>query len=313
MKLGIEIGGTKLQLGVGHGDGTEFVALERRDVDLSRGGEGIRQQICAVGRSLIEQHEIERIGIGFGGPVFGSRGIVQKSHQVTGWDNFPLVTWCEEELGRPTRLGNDCDCAALAEAKFGAGRGMRTVFYITVGTGIGGGLVIDGQVHGTDRPAAAEIGHLRLSRKPGPDVEGVAAGPAITIALQRLLSEMRPSDPEQVAQRDLLNRCHGDPMGLTTKLIGAAAADGNLLAKRVYGEAAQSLGWAISQMITLIAPDIVVIGGGVSLVGDEIFFQPLRAAVDQYSFGPLRGATNIVPASLGESVVVQGALALARG
>ena len=154
MFLGVEIGGTKLQLAVGRGDGSEFAASAAEHVDLAAGGEGIRQQIRQVGRSLIAEHEVERIGIGFGGPVFGSRGIVQKSHQVAGWDDFPLVTWCESELGRPARLGNDCDCAVLAEACFGAGRGKRTLFYVTVGTGIGGGFVIDQKIYGmpTARP-----------------------------------------------------------------------------------------------------------------------------------------------------------------
>ncbi len=312
MFLGIEIGGTKLQLGVGAGDGADFVTLERRDVQLSRGGAGIRDQIRSVGRELIGRYDIERVGIGFGGPVFGSRGIVQTSHQVTGWDNFPLAEWCETELGRPTRLGNDCDCAALAEASFGAGRGRKTVFYITVGTGIGGGLVIDGRVHGTDRPAAAEIGHLRLGREAGPDVEAVAAGPAIARELQQRLAEAHRADPRQLDVVDLLQRCHGDPLELTTKLIGEAAGEGNRLAAQVYRDAATHLGWAISQMITLIAPEIVVIGGGVSLAGETVFFEPLRKAVDDFAFGPLRHQVQIVPASLGESVVVHGALALAR-
>ncbi len=311
MFLGIEIGGTKLQLGVGHGDGSEFVAFERRDVDPARGGEGIREQIRDVGRSLIAQHPIERIGIGFGGPVFGSKGIVQKSHQVAGWENFPLAAWCETELGRPTRLGNDCDCAALAEASFGAGRGKRTVFYITVGTGIGGGLVIDKKVHGTDRPAAAEIGHLRLSSRTPRDVEGAAAGPAIAKTLKRSVYFARRRDPHDNDVRDLLHRCDGTLERITTKQIGEAAYAGNKLAADAFVEATQKLGWAIAQMITLIAPDIVIIGGGVSLIGEELFFKPVREAVEQYVFEQLRGVTEIVPAQLGESVVVHGALALA--
>ncbi len=311
MYLGIEIGGTKLQFGVGPGDGTEFTAFERRDVDLERGGDGIRRQIREVAREMIFQHPIDRIGIGFGGPVLGSRGIVQTSHQVAGWIDFPLVEWCESELGRPTRLGNDCDCAALAEACFGAGRDHRTVFYITVGTGIGGGLVIDKKVHGTDRPAAAEIGHLKPGRDQGPDVEGLAAGPAIAAFLQRLLADVQRTDPHNSAAADLMARCNGQTGQLTAKLIGEAALSGNRLAKRVYAEAAGVLGWAVGQTITLVAPEVVVIGGGVSLVGEEIFFKPLRAAVEQYTFEQLRGSARIVPACLGESVVVHGALALA--
>lgn len=314
MFLGIEIGGTKLQLGVGPADGQTLTELVRLDVDISRGGAGIREQIASVGPGLVATHGVRRIGYGFGGPVFGARGIVQTSHQVPGWDQFPLVDWTEEHLGMPTRLGNDCDVAALAEATYGAGRGARTVFYVTVGTGIGGGLVIERRIHGTDRPAAAEIGHLR----PGLEattahhtVESVAAGPAISARVQRWLSELVDEDLESDPARELLRGVNGRIDALTTKDLSAAAMRGNVLARKSYDEATTMLGWAIAQVITLIAPDVVVVGGGVSLAGDEVFFAPLREEVDRYSFTPLKQSCPIVPAALGESVVVHGALALA--
>jgi glucokinase len=314
MYLGIEIGGTKLQFGVGPGDGQTFVDFVRCDVDPTRAAEGIREQIRTVGRTLVEKHRIERVGYGFGGPVFGSRGLVQTSHQVAGWDRFPLVEWTEQELGVTARLGNDCDVAALAEATTGAGRDARTVFYITVGTGIGGGLVIDRCIHGTDRPAAAEIGHLRpglAAMTTHQTIESAAAGPAIAHRVQvrlREIEEGRIHDPHAATLRGLVA---GRIQDLTTKHIAQAAQAGNKLALQSYREATTVLGWGIAQMITLIAPDIVVVGGGVSLVGEAVFFQPLREAVDDYSFPPLKGSCPIVSAALGESVVVHGALALA--
>lgn len=310
MYLGIEIGGTKLQLGVGRGDGAEFAAFERRDIDRSRGAQGILNQIREVGRELIAAHDIERVGFGFGGPVFGDHGIVQTSHQVTGWDGFPLAEWCRTELERPACLGNDCDSACLAEACFGAGRGLRTVFYVTVGTGIGGGLVIDRRIHGTDRPAAAEIGHLRpgLNCRDSHDtVESLAAGPGIEESARRWVAE----HADERDAEDLLNRAQREIQQLSSRLVATAATEGNEAAREVYGQAVEVLGWAIAQVGTLIAPDVVVVGGGVSLAGDELFFDPLRAAVDRYLFPPLRGAFDVVPAGLGESVVVHGALALA--
>lgn len=314
MFLGIEIGGTKLQLGVGPGDGQTFAELVRLDVDSARGGAGIREQIAAVGPALVAKHQVQRVGYGFGGPVFGARGIVQTSHQVHGWDQFPLVEWTEQQFGVPTRLGNDCDVAALAEATYGAGRETRTVFYVTVGTGIGGGLVINRHIHGTDRPAAAEIGHLR----PGMEavtahhtVESIAAGPAISARVQRWLREMAGDSLQQPAAQELLHAVDGHIDALTTKHLSAAAQRGNSLARKSYDEATLALGWAIAQVITLIAPDVVIVGGGVSLAGDDVFFRPLREAVDRFSFPPLKQACPVVPAALGESVVVHGALALA--
>jgi glucokinase len=111
---------------------------------------------------------------------------------------------------------------------------------------------------------------------------------------------------------DFRERCAGDFQQLTTKAIGEAAIAGNQLARDQYVSATRVLGWGIAQLITLVAPEVVVVGGGVSLVGEEIFFVPLRAAVQQFVFPPLREAYRLVPAKLGEGVVVHGALALAR-
>lgn len=306
--LGIEIGGTKLQLGVGDDDGL-LLALERADVDPRQGAAGIMEQIAVIGSGLKNQHGIERIGIGFGGPVDGATGVVTKSHQINGWENMPLANWCERTLGLPTALGNDCDVAALAEARHGAGRGKAIVFFLTVGTGVGGGLVIGGRLHAPGRPAAAEIGHLR----PGPEaddsertVESIASGWAIASHVRRQLphADSRWRD-------DLLQRCGQDPALLTTRMIAESAAAGNRIASESIERACQTLGWAIAQVITLVAPEVVVIGGGVSLIGERDFLAPLRRDVERYVFPPLRGSYQLLPAALGEQVVVHGAVALA--
>src|SRR5881392_2144908 len=150
MYLGIEIGGTKLQLGIGLGDGT-LLAFWRGPVEVAAGANGIRRQITAAVPELLAKSGIDRgrligIGIGFGGPVDDATHTVIKSHQIEGWDNFPLAHWISEIVGLPAVLGNDADVAGLAEALFGAGQGLSPVFYVTVGTGIGGGLILDGKI-----------------------------------------------------------------------------------------------------------------------------------------------------------------------
>lgn len=339
MYLGIEIGGTKLQIGVGRGDGSDFVALVRRAVDIRRGAAGILAQIESAVDMLVQQHPIERIGIGFGGPVDGVRGQVLKSHQVTGWDDLPLAAWCRERWNLPTVLANDCDSAALAEARFGAGRGSHTVFYVTVGTGIGGGLVIGGKLHGAGRPAVAEIGHLRpglQADRPDDTVESIASGPGLAAAAQarvtgqvsrpisRIRRDLGAADKAHVKQRlqnaeqvdeeftaDLLARCEQDVDQLNARILAQAASEGNEVAREVIDHGCQALGWAIAQVVTLVAPEVVVVGGGVSLMGDQLFFAPLRRHAARYVFPPLAQAYRIVPADLGEEVVVHGALALA--
>ncbi len=340
MNLGIEIGGTKLQLGIGPGDGSEFVAFERLDVDPRYGASGILEQIEKTAAGMLQKHFVSRVAYGFGGPVDAVQGRVATSHQIGGWDNFPLVEWTEKTLNVPTTLGNDCDCAALAEASFGAGRNCRIVFYITVGTGIGGGLVINGKSHGSDRPAIAEIGHLRPGLhddRPDATVESISSGWGIAATARTRISgdisppfeSMRPSEcptsREQLHLRmadsrqaddefitDLLNRCDSDLDRLTAKMVGQAAAEGNDVAREVLEHSSQALGWAIAQVITLVAPEVIVVGGGVSLMGEQLFYSPLRRQVERYVFPPLAGSFQIVPPVFDELVVVHGALALAK-
>jgi len=137
----------------------------------------------------------------------------------------------------------------------------------------------------------------------------VASGWAITRAVRERLSD--PQAALNPDAKDLVERCGANLDALDTRLIAAAASAGNRLALDVLDQACRTIGWALAQVITLLAPSVVVMGGGVSLVGEELFFRPLRRYVDQYVFPPLVGTYAIVPAQLGEEVVVYGALALA--
>jgi glucokinase len=311
MFLGIEIGGTKLQLGVGSGDRPAFAAFRRLDVDAARGALAILRQIEQACDELIAEHPVQAIGFGFGGPINASAGIVTTSHQVGGWENFPLADWCTKTFGVPTYLGNDCDMAALAEARYGGGRGKRSVLYVTVGTGVGGGLVLDGSLYGAGRPAVAEIGHLRPgldATLPSQTVESIASGPGIVAGMNILLAQSASDDRDAAS---LLERCQHDPSRLTGKIVAEAAAAGNARAWSVMDRACQALGWGIAQIITVMAIEVVIVGGGVSLAGETVFFEPLRRHVERYVFPPLSHTYEIMPAQLGEEVVVHGAVAMA--
>ena len=318
MFLGIEIGGTKLQFGVGGGEGPPLATLRRIDVEPQQGAAGIRRQIERMGRALIQEYEVEALGIGFGGPVAVDTGRTVTSHQIEGWDDFPIVEWCRDKFGLPVVLSNDSDAAGLAEARFGAGKGNRVVFYTNVGSGIGGALAIDGQLFRGGSGIASELGQVR----PGPDaeqanqtIESIASGWGITAEVRaRLAAQEIPSGDTRRGQLDavdLIRRAGGHPDGLNTKIIAQAAEQGNHLARDVFDRACRTFGWGIAQVVTLLAPNVVVVGGGVSLVAEDLFLLPLQDYVNRYVFPPLAGTFEIRRANLGEEVVVHGVLALA--
>jgi glucokinase len=314
MYLGIEIGGTKLQVGVGKGDGT-LAGLWRETVHVASGPEGIRLQILRAMPDLLLKTGISRdhlkgVGIGFGGPVDDTTHAIIKSHQIEGWDNFPLEEWISEISGLPAVLGNDADCAGLAEALFGAGKGLSPVFYITIGSGIGGGLINNGEIFRGVGRGAAEIGHVRVSSltPTGPRftiLEKIASGWGIESAARRLAPNNRQA-------KRLLELADGSVEHITTGHLANAAAEGDEFALSILNGAFEALAEGICHVIALICPRRIVIGGGVSLVGEKLLFEPLRQLVDQRIFKPFAGLTEIVPAALGEEVVVHGALALAR-
>jgi glucokinase len=314
MYLGIEIGGTKLQLGIGDGLG-HLAALIRRTVQPEEGAAGILRQIKEALPTLLKEarlaaQDLRGMAYGFGGPVDDTTQRVIKSHQVQGWDDFPLARWSEDVFGLRCALGNDCDVAALAEALLGAGRGLDPVFYVTVGSGIGGGLVIAGEIYRGGGRGAAEIGHLRLRgahvcprtgnlAEWGP-LEDFASGWAIQRwAEHRLRSPAGQTSRLHTAQRR------------TVPMIGDAARQGDPLAREILDHALDYLAWGICQAVALLAPRCIVIGGGVSLLGEDLFFAPLRERIAESVFRPFADTFVIVPAALGEEVVVHGALALA--
>lgn len=314
MFIGIEIGGTKLQLGVGAGDG-RLASLWRGTVDVAAGATGIRQQIVEavpelLARARLRPDDIQGIGIGFGGPVDDAGARVIKSHQIAGWDDFPLAQWISDMLVWPTVLGNDADVAGLAEALFGAGKGLSPVFYITIGSGIGGGLITDGCIFRGCGRGAAEIGHLKIvSTRPLPSgrtlgvLEEFASGWAIQ---QRARTRLKGHEKSL-----MLHLAASQAEHITAAHVAEAARHGDALAVEILGEAWDALALAISHVLTLVCPRRIIIGGGVSLMGEELLFEPLRNRVAKLAFEPFAACYDIVPAALGEEVVVHGALALA--
>jgi glucokinase len=299
MYIGIEIGGTKLQLVVGDIEGT-IIERRRFEVNQVRGGEGIREQIASALPELISVTNAKAIGVGFGGPVVNETGHICCSHQIEGWSEFPIGDWLKQLSGLPVKVDNDANTAALGEALCGAGKGANPVFYITMGSGVGGGLVVDGRIYHGAKPGEAEIGHIRLD-KTGVIVEERCSGWAV----DRRIREACVGSPKS----KLAELTRGMRRGEATQLAAALEAD-DLVAKEILAETAGDLAFGLSHVVHLFHPEVIVLGGGVSLIGE-----PLRAAVAKALTGFIMEAFHPGPqvklAALSEDAVPVGALKLA--
>lgn len=298
--LGIEIGGTKLQLVVGDAE-ARITARRRFTVDKARGGPGIREQIAGALPELVQVAKPAAIGVGFGGPVDSATGQICCSHQIEGWSEFPLGEWLRSLTGLPVAVDNDANTAALGEAKDGAGKGSNPVFYVTLGSGVGGGLVVDGRIYHAAKPGEAEIGHVRLA-KTGVIVEQRCSGWAV----DRKIREACKREPWSTLSQLTADADHGE-----ARALGPALAQGDALAQRILDEVADDLAFGLSHVTQLLHPEVIVLGGGLSLVGE-----PLRVAVatalTRYVMEAFAPGPRVALAGLGEDAVPVGALILAR-
>ena len=312
LRLAMEIGGTKLQAALGTHDG-EILDIERGTAPAAEGAAAIMAWFAGavppmLERATAEGNTVGGIGVGFGGPVESATGKVLVSHQVGGWEGFPLKAWCEERFGLPTAVANDSNAAGWAEYCRGAGRGTRHFCYMNIGSGIGGALIVDGRLHDGQGRGAGEIGHTYV-----PDWTAGTAGAADK--LEHLCSGWSIEKRLRASARldagtPLFALCDGDPGRITTTLLGRAAAEGDVLALDAIQRVAESIGIALANVVTLFHPERIALGGGVSLMG-EVLLDPIRCCVDARLFGPFRGRYEIVPCALAESVVLVGALLLA--
>ena len=297
--LGIEIGGTKLQLVVGDAD-ARITSRRRLAVDKARGGAGIREQIAGALPELMQLAKPAAIGVGFGGPVDSATGQICCSHQIEGWSEFPLGEWLRGLTGLPVTVDNDANTAALGEALRGAGVGRNPVFYVTLGSGVGGGLVVDGRIYHGAKPGEAELGHVRLD-KSGVTVEQRCSGWAV----DRKIREACQREPRSPLAKLTADADHGE-----ARALAPALAQGDALAQRILDEVADDLAFGLSHVTQLMHPEVIVLGGGLSLVGE-----PLRAAVasalKRYVMEAFAPGPRVMLAGLGEDAVPVGALLLA--
>ncbi|HOX02329.1 MAG TPA: ROK family protein [Candidatus Paceibacterota bacterium] len=297
--VGIEIGGTKLQVVMG--DASLRIGRRWRfPVDAARGREQICEQLEPCLHEIRSAGTVAGAGIGFGGPVDWSTGVVARSHQVEGWSGFPLGEWIAHEGGWPVRVDNDANVAALGESRSGAGQGRSPVLYVTLGSGVGGGLTVGGRIYHGAKPGEMEIGHVRLDRK-GATVESRCSGWAVDARARAA----RQAHPESALARQTAGAQGGE-----ARLLPAALAAGDAAAREIWAQLVDDLAFGLSHAVHLAHPELVVLGGGLALIGE-----PLRLGVAErlqgYIMDVFRPGPRVELARLGEDAVPAGALALA--
>ena len=297
--LGIEIGGSKLQIVTGTPDGA-IVDRHRMNAERSRGAEGIREQIRATIAHLKLRFQWDAIGVGYGGPVDWITGRICCSHQVEGWDDFPLGDFLRGITGLPVAVDNDSNTAAYGEAIRGAGAGFNPVFYTNSGSGLGGGLIVNGNIYHGAKPGESELGHVRLDKQ-GAILEDRCSGWAVDKKI-RELTALNPGSA--------LARLSSGMNGGQARALVPALQEGCPLARQILAETAEDLAFALSHAIHLFHPQVVVLGGGLAMIG-EPWRDAIAAALPRFVMHAFAPGPGIRLAAHGEDTVPVGALLLA--
>src|SRR5438477_1948085 len=317
--VGVDLGGTNIVAGAMPVDGSREIAMQTTPTLADGGAEAVADRIAGMIEQVIAQTVSETgakradfigVGIGAPGPLNRAKGIVIVTPNL-GWKNFPLRDEISRRVGLEATLDNDANCATLGEFWCGAAVGGTNVIGITLGTGIGGGLILEGKLYHGSSDVAGEIGHTSIDAngrrcKCGNYgcLEAYASGPAIA---ERAREALRGDEAESI----MISMVDGDQRKITAQTVYEASKRGDAIAREVVRETAHILGTGVANLLNIFNPDIVVLAGGVTQAGDALF-QPLRAEVRRRAFKPAVQACRSVPGTLPLSAGVVGVIATVK-
>ena len=309
--IGIDVGGTKVLGGVV--DETGKVLTTARKDTPRQGGSALTQTIADVAKELLEKYHVSSVGVSAAGFVSSDRKTMLATPNIADWNGVDLDNQLTKLIGLPVVIENDANAAAWGEAKFGAGKNQDHMMMLTVGTGIGGGIVVNGALYRGAYGIAAEFGHLRVVPEGhlcGCGARGCFEQYASGNALLRHAREAISASPE--VARNLLSRGDGTVAGLTGHAITEAARDGDPVALAAFNTTGQWLGAGIASLSVLLDPACVVIGGGVIDAG-EILLKPTRESLERnMPFAGKHPYPEIIAAELGNEAGLVGVADLAR-
>lgn len=309
--VGLDLGGTQIRTCLADMEGN--ILRQEQQPTLAR--EGLQPVLARIKETVgevlryVESIDVLGIGIACPGPLDPRTGVVIAPPNLPGWDNVPLRDIMAEEFGLPVFVNNDATLAGLAESRFGAGRGTSDMVYLTISTGIGGGIICGGKLLFGAHGLAGEPGHATVEPA-GPRcncgnvgcLECMSAGPAIARHATEFIRHGQAS-----------SLCEALRSGseLTAEMVGKAAQEGDNVALQAIDRAAHYLGIGVLSLVHIFDPDIVILGGGVAKLG-PLLFDPVRSWVREHAMTPVQRQTPIVPAELGDQVGLLGAVAWVR-
>jgi glucokinase len=315
--IGIDVGGTKTAIVTSANPPavlgrTEFTTLPAKGADralkLAKGG--IRVLLAQQG---LEISAIKRIGVSCGGPLDRIQGVIQSPPNLPTWDNVPIKAIMEEEFGAECQVENDANAGAVAEHRFGAGQGTQNMVFLTMGTGLGAGIITDGHLYHGTNDLAGEVGHIRLTRT-GPvghnkagSAEGWASGGGIAHWAARAVARAA-----KTKQKTTLTELLQSGKALTARDVGLAAQRGDRIAVEIIQSTGRRLGAVLAILVDLLNPERIVIGGLAMRLGD-LLLDPARSVMRREALAPAAASCEIVPAALDERIGDVAALCVALG
>ncbi len=300
--IGFDIGGTKCAVIIGEEKNGEIIILDKRkiDTDHSVSAYEMIDRMCALAEEMTE--DFSKIGISCGGPLDSKKGVILSPPNLPGWDNIEIVDYLEKRYGGKAKIQNDANACAVAEWKYGAGRGSQNMIFLTFGSGLGAGLVLDGKLYTGTNDMAGEAGHIRLSDY-GPvgygkkgSFEGFCSGNGIA-ALGRIMAT------EKLQMGETVSYCKStdDLDKITAKSIAESAYNGNDDAKEVYRICGEKLGSGLSVLIDILNPEVIVIGS-VFQRSESLLREAMEKKIEEEALFYARKVCRVVPAALTENI-----------
>lgn len=318
MLLGFDIGGTKCAVILGKEDENEAMQIiDKTVMPTNRPVYEMIEQLFAMAETMLQQHAIindalKGIGISCGGPLSSKRGVVLSPPNLPGWDNIPIVGLAEKRFGKKVLLQNDANAGAIAEWKYGAGKGYDNLIFLTFGTGMGAGLILNGKLYAGTSDLAGEVGHLRLADM-GPvgfgkagSFEGFCSGGGIA-----QLAQIKVRQKLQMGEKVSFCKNFDDLPHLTAKMVAEAAYKGDAVAMDIYKTCAEFLGKGLAILIDIINPELIILGSIYSRA--QSLIEPhMRKVLEEEAIAQSYKDCVITAPGLAENIGDMAALALAK-